>query len=620
MDDARSADIRAFLAMHRPFDLLPAEVLEDVSGSIEIQDVRRGAVVMEPGATVDALHIVRSGAVEIRDPDGQLLAQLGEGECFGVRGLLRGGQAVYRGAAIDDGAIYRLPASLFHQLVRDHPPFAYHFLRSGSGSLDEPADGGLEAKRLDFFTERVGTLISRGPVTISPGASIHEAACTMRDQDVSCLMITEGDRLVGIVTDQDLRSRVVAEQMPYDRPVETVMARDPHRIRTADYAADALFLMLRHDIHHLPVLDGERVVGCLTSTSLIERQSRSPFFLTRAIQECETPEQLRQAIGPLPDLVVQMVSLGNTAQSIGHVVSLITDAITVRLLELAEEKLGPPPISYVWLAAGSQGRREQTALSDQDNCIILANVYDAREHGDYFGQLSRFVCDGLNTCGYAYCPGEMMAMTDRWRQPLSVWHRYFRGWIEEPEPMALMLSSVFFDLRPVRGDRALFEDLQGLILAKTKTNRIFQSYMASNALTHEPPIGFFRNFVLVRGGEHDHTLDLKHSGVVPIIDLARVHVLAAGAPEVNTHERLEAAGAAGMISQQGVADLADALEFIGYTRLRHQAERIRQGRPADNFISPADLSSHQRSHLKSAFRAVKTMQSVLAVRYQTGHF
>jgi CBS domain-containing protein len=213
-----------------------------------------------------------------------------------------------------------------------------------------------------------------------------------------------------------------------------------------------------------------------------------------------------------------------------------------------------------------------------------------------------------------------MASNAEWRQPARRWRQYFDKWINQPEPKALMLSSVFFDLRAVRGPAGLLADLQADTLARSKDNKIFLAYMAGNALTHRPPLGFFRNFVLIAGGEHHKTLDLKHRGVVPIVDLARVYALAEGLPQVNTLERLQAAAGSLSLSREGARDLEDAWHFIATLRLRHQAGQLRRGDPADNFLAPDSLSAMERSHLKDAFAAIATMQTTLERRYPSGRF
>lgn len=250
--------------------------------------------------------------------------------------------------------------------------------------------------------------------------------------------------------------------------------------------------------------------------------------------------------------------------------------------------------------------------------MVLDDAYDETQHGAYFRDLARFVCDGLNACGYVYCPGEMMAMTDQWRQPLQKWREYFHSWIDQPDPTALMLTCVFFDQRFVYGRRELLDTLRDEVLRRCKTERIFLVHMVGNALTHQPPLNWLGNLSLIKGGEHDGTIDLKHTGIVPIIDLARVYALAAGSPAVNTRDRLDNAAASGEISEQRVRDLLDALEYLSTLRLQHQARRMSDGHAIDNYLRPEELSNFERNHLKDAFGVVKSLQSVLGTRYPTG--
>lgn len=338
------------------------------------------------------------------------------------------------------------------------------------------------------------------------------------------------------------------------------------------------------------------------------------------LRACATPEDLRHVVTRVPGLIRRMLEEGRSARMIGHAVSDLADAVTARLIEQAEDRLGPPPVRYAWLAAGSQGRRELTAGSDQDNGIVLDDAFrEGRTQRAYFAALGAHVCDGLHACGYVHCPGEMMATTERWCQPLSVWRGYFSKWIGQPEPEALMLASVFFDFRCVSGFAGLFERLHGFVLDRTRRNTIFLAYLAGNALKRRPPIGFFRNFVLARGDDHDGTMDLKIRGVTPIVELSRVHALSAGIGAVNTFDRLEALGAAGVLSQSGARDLAEALELIGSLRLRHQAKMANGGRRPDNHVRAGELSGAEKKRLRAAFALVRTMQSAMATRYRHGY-
>lgn len=230
----------------------------------------------------------------------------------------------------------------------------------------------------------------------------------------------------------------------------------------------------------------------------------------------------------------------------------------------------------------------------------------------YFEKLADFVCDGLNECGYVYCPGDMMASNPRWRQPVRVWREYFAGWVQKPDPMAQMLASVMFDLRPIAGTVSLFENLQRETLEMASRNSIFVAHMVSNSLKHAPPLGLLRGFATIRSGEHKNRLDMKHNGVVPIVDLGRVYALQGRLTPANTMMRLKAAEKAGVISASGAGDLVDAYDLIAETRLLHQARQIREGEAPDNFVSPNLLSAFERNHLRDAFLVVRTMQSALA--------
>ena len=618
--DIEIIEIRDFLSQHHPFDLLPEAALNDLVRRIEIRYLRRGSAIMTPGEPADFLYIVRTGAVETRDPDGQLLARLGEGEVCGIRAFLRGGMAVNRSVMLEDSLVYLLPLDAFARIHATYPQVEYYFAPMGGGRLRSAAEAVGGGRDSALLTVKVEELLTRPPISAGPDETIRSAAVRMRDERISSLLITSGDTLVGILTDRDLRSRVVANGGNADDPVSRVMTASPISVDAGDYVFDALLAMSRHNIHHLPVLRNGKVAGCVTTTDLIGMQTVSPVFLVGDIHKCESPDDLRAVLDHVPDLILHLADSGTTARRIGHVLSALHDATTTRLIHLAERSLGPAPVSYAWLAAGSQGRQEQTARSDQDNVMILDDGYDEEAHGAYFRALGAFVSDGLNACGYVYCPGKTMVTTDEWRQPLSVWKSYFRKWIDQPEPKALMLCSIFFDLRVVHGDARLLEALRTGYLELSQSNKIFQAYMAGNALHHQPPLGFFRNLVLIRGGDHDRTLDLKHTGTVPIIDLARVYALAGGVPAVNTDERLASARLAGSVSQDGSADLRDAFEFISLLRLRHQAARLRRGERADNFLEPADLSNFERDHLKNAFTVVKTMQASLALNYQAAKF
>jgi CBS domain-containing protein len=391
-----------------------------------------------------------------------------------------------------------------------------------------------------------------------------------------------------------------------------IMTRDPASLPPHALLLDALMLMSGRGIGHLPVCEDGRAVGIVTRTNLVRHQSLSAVSLISDIARNETLEALAATVAQVPQLLAQLVGLGVEAYRIGHLISSVTDALTRRLIELAERDLGPAPVPWLWLGlrlARTTGTNRRVGSGQLPDPRRRLRRGAARRLVRGVRQMR--VCDGLNACGYVYCPGDMMATNPRWRQPATVWKGYFRGWIATPDPMAQMLASVMFDLRPIHGETALFSGMQRRTLDLARRNSIFRAHMTANSLKHTPPLGLFRGFALIRSGEHKDTLDLKHSGVVPIVDLARLYALEGGLDVVNTRERLIAAREAGTLSASGGSDLIDAYDLISNIRLAHQARQVRAGEKPDNFMAPASLSALERNHLKDAFGVIKTLQSAI---------
>ena len=462
----------------------------------------------------------------------------------------------------------------------------------------------------DLATVTVSELMTAGSMTCDAKATVADAARMMRDNDTPAVVIVDADAPVGIVTTTDLTNKILAEGLNGDILVSAVMTRDPVTIASDALGIDALGALSENNIRQIPVVRQGTVVGVVEQARLLDRKADTASGLILKILSASSVDEMAQVTRRIPTLLAQLVGSGAHPSRVGRRITDITDAVTRRLLALSEAKLGTPPVPYLWLACGSQGRREQTGRTDQDNCLILDDALTPDEE-PYFEQLADAVTDGLNACGYVYCPGDMMARNPRWRQRRQTWQGYFNEWIDEPDNMAQMLASVMFDLRPIHGARALYDELQDEVLKKARENSIFVAHMVSNSLKHEPPLGIFRGLALIRSGEHKNTIDLKLSGVVPVTDLARIYALQGSIKAVGTGERLDQARDLGVISESGAHDLIDAYYLIAHMRLKHQAEQARLDIQPDNFVSPRQLSELERNHLRDAFGVIKTMQSSL---------
>jgi CBS domain-containing protein len=593
-------DLIRFLTSVHPYDSLESAVLRDLAPRFKLLPVEAGTQIYELEEDLAGLYLVHHGEVEVSDENGMAISILGPRNSFGERGLTRGGRAVTSAMATQPTVLLLLPRADFDALMQAEPKVARFFDRR----RPEPqVQNGLT-------TTRAEDIMAANPVTCSAGLTCQGAAQLMRDHHISSVCITDGDSLEGILTNRDLTEKHLAEGLPLSTPVSQIMTRDPLTLPPSAIGSDVLHAMMERQIGHIPVVQNGALLGIITQTDLTRFQAVSSAELVASIARADSAEDMAKVTAEIPRLLVQLVAGGNRHEVVTRLITDIADTATRRLLTLAENQLGPAPVPYLWLACGSQGRQEQTGVSDQDNCLILSD--EATEaHDAYFAQLAGFVCDGLNTCGYVYCPGDMMATNPRWRQPLHIWRDYFGNWITKPGPEAQMLASVMFDLRAIGGDNSLFEGLQTSVLASACANSIFTAHMTSNALKHTPPLGLLRGFATIRSGEHRNTLDMKHNGVVPVTDLGRIYALQGKIAAVNTRARLEAGAAAGVVSPSGARDLLDAYDLIAQTRLEHQADLVRQGKAPDNYLAPSDLSDFERSHLRDAFVVVKTMQSAL---------
>lgn len=591
-------DLATLLAETHPYDTLPDEARAQLVKTVGIKSASEGEVIYTHGDPQRALYLITAGQIEITDPHGEVVSILGAGNSFGERGLMKGEVAIVTATASEASKLITIPAATFHQLVEDHPQVLRFFDRTRP----------TQTRKQDLTTMALAELMTPKPLTCTPDTPLIEAAQKMRDIRVSCIIICDGDRVAGILTTGDMTNRAMAEGVSHDTPVSQIMTPDPITLSPTALVADVLHKMVERGITHMPVADGGKLVGILTQTDLTRFQATSSAGLIHEIAAAKDSATLAKIVHRIPDLLVQLVAAQNAHQVVTRLITDIGDATTRRLLTLAEEKFGPPPVPYLWLACGSQGRQEQTGVSDQDNCLILDDAATP-EDDEYFAQLAKFVSDGLDEAGYFYCPGDMMATNPKWRQPLSTWRKYFHGWINTPDPEAQMLASVMYDLRPIGGTESLFTGLQDETLSLSAKNSIFVSHMVSNSLKHSVPIGLFGGLSMARSGEHKNTIDMKMNGVVPVVDLGRIYALQGELPEVNTRARLLAAMEKGTVSASGGRDLLDAYDMIADTRLEHQAEQIKQGDKPDNFMHPNDLSAFERSHLRDAFVVIKTMQS-----------
>jgi CBS domain-containing protein len=596
-----------------PFDELPESELAALLTKIEITYYRKGTAFEYTDGGDGGLRIIRSGAAELRDKEDRLVDRLGETVSFNLMGL-NAEQPGIKATLIEDSLIYLIPENYYQEIRKQNRIFDRFFHSQRSRRVRRAArhePNPHEMMRL------VKDVMSNSVLSISSTVTIQQAAEKMSDRRLSSVLIMDNQKLLGIVTDRDIRSRAVALGLDLNLPVSHIMTSNPETILPQATLFDATLFMTQHGYHHIPVMEEGDLKGIVTSSDLMLAKQDDPIYLVQHIGRQHDPHALKTVIQSLPNLMVQWINSGIRAHQVSHILTAISDAITVRLIELTIEEIGKPPVPFCWLGFGSQGRREQLLNADQDNGLLISN--DLKEEDKaWFEVLAKRVCDGLNECGYIYCPGNVMAVNDKWRQPLSIWQSTVDRWTVSPTPNAVMHTSIFFDLRSIYGDKSLCDELQSHMLKQASSNSIFLAALAQNVLSSEPPMGIFRRFVVERNGDHADELDLKKRGILPIIDLVRIHSLANSITEVNTLDRLHALVKCKAMTIEDSRNMQDALRVIMQLRTQHQATQITEGSEPNNYIDPSNLSKIRRKQIKDAFSIVMDAQQAVKVSYRQG--
>jgi CBS domain-containing protein len=620
---AEVLEIQSFIAQYAPFDQLPEQVLIDVAKSVEISYYRTDSMIVNFNDNVKELYMIRSGVVELYRRKGELYNRLDQGQLFGQMGLLTNNKVRFPAKAVKDTLVYCIPESVFNDLCENYDDFADFVEAEDSTRLKQAVKGKTDDANA-LTTSKVKTLVTREPVVLSCNSSIQAVAKIMAEENISAVLINDPDiddqqdsSFVGIITEHDLCAKVIAAGVSVDNPISQVMSTDLISLDHNAYIFEAMLLMLRNNIDHLPILKNKKPIGLIEVADIIRYESQNSLLFVSSIFQQKSSEDLVLLSAELKNCFVRMVNEDANSHMVGRAMSEIGRNFKQRLLELAEEKFGPPPVPYCFLALGSMARDEQLMVTDQDNAIILDNSYNVALHGAYFEKLADFVCDGLAACGYSYCTGDIMASNPEYRKTREQWEECFGDWIENPNPQALLNCSIFFDLTGVYGRIKWAEQLNAFILSKAKKNNRFLACLAHNALNRKPPLGFFKDFVMEKDGRHNNSINLKRRGTAPLADLIRVHALAIGSQSQNSFERLEDIIDSGILPTSKGEDLQHAMELISLVRLRHQSTDIESGIEPDNNIEPESMSDFERRNLKDAFLVLSNAQNFLKYRYNS---
>jgi CBS domain-containing protein len=468
------------------------------------------------------------------------------------------------------------------------------------------------------LTGSVRDLVRAPLVTLLQTVSIQEAAQRMSTEQASAAVILDAaGQVTGIVTDWDLRERVVAAGLDTTQPIGKVMSAPVVSLAAAEPIYEAVRLMMNHNIHHLLITSDDQPLGLITSNDLIVLHSASVFFITREIERQTNPAGLRQVLDQAQQAIPLLLRQGVRASQIGWLMAEINDRLVSRVLEWTEASMGPPPVPYCWLVLGSEARREQTFKTDQDNALIYADPSpeSAGAVQAYFLEFGRQAVAGLVEAGFPPCAGHLTAANPQWVQPVSGWHTYFQQWATRWEPEEEPNFLIFFDFRAIYGDFSLAKNLRRFIADLLEQHPRFLTRLAHLSASLPPPLGFLGQFVVEHNGEHKNELDLKQRGTVPLIDLARFFALRYHLTETNTTARLEQLKDVKELPDDLLQELAQSFEFILNIRLQQQWEQLQAGQPLSNHVNPQNLSALDQVSLRQVFKAIAQAQAFLHQAY-----
>lgn len=641
MAEAGSAKkVAHFLKSVPPFDLLPAMVLQELALTLTIEHFSEGEVILRPdGPPTKFLYLIRTGGVKLFVPDPEdperekIIDVRGEKEIFGIFSLLTDRPSPFKIAAEKETVCYLFKKGVFARILDRYPDVLLYFTMGPSKgfkpgvtarSSPPPGPAGMESDQL-LFSTKVRDIMHRPVHTCGPAETIVEAARLMTRAGVGSLIVVGPEKqAVGIVTDGDLREKVIASGQLADRPVEAIMSSPLLSITPDSFYFEAVIAMIRKRIKYLPVMEEEELVGIISERDLMITQGNNPVAIIREIHQAPDLDHLVAVHQEITRAMKVLLERGGQAKEICELITQLNDHLTYKVIRLGEESLvrqgrGTPPVAYVWMALGSEGRQEQTLSTDQDNALVFSDVEPSREKEvqDYFLALAEAVVAGLERCGFPRCTGDMMASNPQWCQPLRVWKDTYRRWITARDLSAqeILISSIFFDFRAIYGPEGFLKELAEAIRENIAGSRTFLPHLALRSLETKPPLGFFNRLIVEKSGEYKDMLNLKLHGFIPLVDAVRILALEQQITKTNTLERIQALTEKGVFPGNDGRDLYEAFNLLMLLRFRHHLEQLKAGKKLDNYINPSALTQIQRSMLKSAFKAIDRLQNQMEIRF-----
>ncbi|WBL42484.1 DUF294 nucleotidyltransferase-like domain-containing protein [Algoriphagus halophytocola] len=638
--------VAEFLKRYPPFSFLSNEELEKIASSVEINYLEKGETLFEQGDPPSPhFFILKEGEIHLSENQTtgeEIKEYLDEGDVFGVLALLGKRPYVLNAKISQNSLIYAIPVQVFEEILQSNTRVALYFAAGfASGqvvvrqdlSQGQKARGILKSKSRDnsllIFSDQSEIRYSEKVLTCNESKTVQEAAQLMVDADVSSIIIVDqAYKPKGIITDKDLRTKVIACALPGNTPVAKVMTSPVITSKKDSGFSDLYLTMIKNRLHHLVLTedgsDQSAICGIISDHDVLLSMGNSPAVLIHGLLNTLDVKEMRSIRDRAGQMLAYYLENEVSMDFVASVMTEINDLIIQQALKIAENTWAAhyPEVSsvrYCFLALGSEGREEQLLRTDQDNALVYEDVDESLKPvaAEYFLKLGTSVVETLLACGFESCPGEIMASNPKWVQPVSNWENYFSNWILTPTQNALLSASIFFDFRHIGGSSGLAEELSLFIYESVKKKPIFLNFLAQNTLATPPPLGFFKNFVVEKSGEHRDQFDIKARAIRPLVDLGRLLTLSHGVIGVNnTFKRFERLAELEPSYKELFGQAAKAFEILIRMRAIEGMKNGNDGR----FIHPESLGKLQRQLLKNTFVPIAELQDIVKVRFQLDHF
>ena len=605
---AMAKQVEDFLNTSAPFDILVKEQKLELVKHTElvyltadnVGDLQKGKA---------SLFLIQNGQFSVQDSDAPL-RHLSEGDYFGYTNIMEKRNFSLSISVDSPGLVYCFEASAVTPLF-ELPAIRNFFDGLRNNALQNHAISDSNSMWLNKGLEDV---INKSPVSVDVETSITAAAQLMTTQKVSSLLVTREDKLIGIITDRDLRSRVVAASLDIHLPVSHIMTPNPAQIMGNRTLFDALALMTERNIHHLPVIDQQTLVplGMVTASDIIRHQRGNVLFIIGELSKAENLYELTRLSWQLPHYFSAHAKKAGDYDIAGKILSQATDIMTRKLIGFFQQANGKAPMMFAWLVYGSQAREDQTMGSDQDNGLLLTER-PSKTQAEYFAKMADYVCNGLAKCGIKLCDGNIMASNPKLRLSLEEAIEEAKRWVKAPTKDAIMHFNIFLDVRCAAGDISLFKQLQRQRAPLMKQN-MFLAALTRNSNEISVPLSMFQKFIYEKGRKEKDVIDLKTRAVALINNIARIYALADGVTLPNTLARLDALSENSQLSKRDATNLRDIWLFLNRLRWRHQLEN----KVTDNRVSVSSLSSIEKHQLKAAFKAIERTNQAMVMKFSGG--